>query len=88
MRNQPFVATHKLKHDIPQLKLKAGTLLRQINPFAGDRPLDHLWCLDEDDWTHCRLPWIFLPSHVESLDNWPEERQKMIDNICGDRKNA
>jgi len=77
----PFVPTHRLRDAIPELRLAAGTLLRQINPYAGDR-FDHLMMLDEDDWNRRRQPWILTPADVEPLDCWPVERQKRMDAIA------
>jgi hypothetical protein len=73
----PFVPTHRLKRDIPALKLKAGTLVRQINPFAGSGPNDQLMCLEEGD----RTPWLFVPDEVEPLPDWPRIRDEMIKQI-------
>lgn len=75
----PFVPTHRLRNDIPELDLKAGTLLRQINPFAGERPDDHLMMLEEHN--HPSDYWIFLPQEVEALPEWPAIREEMFDWI-------
>jgi hypothetical protein len=75
---KPFVPTHQLKDDIPALKLKAGTLIRQINPFADGR-WDHRWCLEEKD--HPGNPWIFVSDELVPLPDWPRLQQEMIDQI-------
>lgn len=80
MQRKPFVPTHRLREAIPSLRLKKGTLLRQINPFAGGR-WDHLMMMDATDWRDRRKPWLLLSDDVEPLECWPAERQKMIDAI-------
>ena len=80
-----FVPTHRLVVDIPELKLSKGTLMRQVNPFAGP-PDDDLLCFTEDDYKrNCKEPWVMLPQHLEPLESWPAIRQEMMDDICGGR---
>lgn len=75
--------THKLIDDIPQLNLKKGTLLRQINPFAGYGSLDECLCLDENDIKEGRrTPWVFYPSSIDPLPEWELIRKEMIKEIC------
>lgn len=78
-----FVPTHVLKADIPQLRLKAGTPLRQRNPFAGDRPDDVLRMVEEGD--HPGNPWLLTPGDVTPLPEWPEIRRAMMDDIAASR---
>ena len=75
-----FVPTHKLISDIPELHLKAGALLRQINPFAAGRDA-HLMMLEEVDYLNHRQPWILTSGDVEPLDNWNVERAAMMECI-------
>lgn len=76
----PFVPTHRLRDAVHSLP--AGTLLRQINPFADGRR-DHRWFLDEGDWNRgSRDPWILVEDEVEPLEAWPAIRQQMIDEIA------
>lgn len=77
-----FVPTHKLKHDIPQLNLKAGTPVRQINPLADD-PYG-LKCLEEGD----RTPWILTSYDLDELPEWPAIRQEMITTLCTQKENT
>lgn len=78
--------THRLKHAIPELNLPEGMLMRQINPFAGDHPTDILFCLDENDIKYRRrTTWHLTTYDVEPLPEWPEIRQKMIDEIMKGR---
>lgn len=77
----PFVPTHRLAEDIPELKLRKGEPVRQLNPFAGERALDQLLCATAADWYGRRQPWIFVPANLEPLPEWPSERRRMIDAI-------
>lgn len=80
-RRRPFVPTHRVARDLGLLGLPQGTLVRQVNPFAGDRANDHLQMLDEGDWHRGGDPWILTPADVEALPCWEEEREEMIDRI-------
>ncbi len=88
MRDKPFVPTHKLRQDIPQLNLTAGTPVRQINPFAdGKGCRSDCMCYTKEDWENgCRTPWLFIDMDIEPLPEWPAIQQEMIDAIAGRTK--
>lgn len=73
-----FEPTHELADDIPELRLKKGTRVRQINPFADDK-YAHRMCLEEGD--HPSNPWIFVEAELIPLPEWPAIRRRMIDRI-------
>lgn len=84
-RKGPFVPTHRVKVDQGSItSLSVGTLVRQINPFAGSD--SELYCLDATDWVEGGPPWYLFASDLEPLDNWPEEREKMRKNILSKNK--
>jgi hypothetical protein len=79
MTLRPFEPTHKLIRDIPELRLKIGTLVRQVNPLAEK---ENLLCYDENDWNNnVRIPWILTSYDLEPLDTWPIIRRRMIDSL-------
>lgn len=78
MTQTQFVPTHRLLEDIPQLRLTAGMLMRQINPFG----YDILHMLDENDWNRrSQNAWLLHASQFEPLPDWPTIRQEMIERI-------
>lgn len=73
-----FVPTHKLKENIPELKLVKGMLLRQVNPF-GERDL---LCYTQEEWEQgCCHPWILSPGDIEPLPEWKSIQKEMIKDI-------
>ncbi len=77
---KPFVATHTLAQDIPELKLVKGTPLRQTNPF-GDK---ERFCYTQEEWERgCRQPWILSPQDLVPVPEWEQIRSKMIADITG-----
>ncbi len=78
----PFKATHILKESIPQLRLRKGMPLRQINPMGDKERL----CYTQEEWErNCRQPWILHPAQLEPLPDWEIQQRQMIDDICARR---
>jgi len=77
---KPFVPTHKLKDDIPALRLKKGLLLRQINPFATGY-YDHRLMKTERDWYEHASPWILTEADLEELLDCEKIMQEMRNEI-------